>query len=438
MVKLMTAAVAMIGLMGAALAQSVSPNSQGPSVIWAGQLLANPATGRVEREQTILIDAQGRIERIVPGYQPAGEARLIDLRNQFVLPGLIDSHVHILWETGATGRLDAVTMSEADYAMSGAFYARRTLEAGFTTVVDLGAGAGGDAIYALRDSIAAGRTMGPRILAAGSTITPHGGHADVHGYSEAVTAALARRSVCSGADDCRRAVREQIRDGADVIKITATGGVLSNTAAGLNQQFTDAEMVAIVETAHSLGRRVTAHAHGKDGIDAALRAGVDSIEHGTYLDAESIRLFRQNNAALVPTALAGAHVAEEAAQPNTWMTPAQQVKARTVGPLMAAMVRRAHEGGVRIVFGTDSGVSPHGQNGREFGILVEAGLTPLEAIQSATTVGATHNRLQDETGRIEPGLAADIIAVAQDPTRDISQLRQIRFVMARGRVAKGG
>jgi imidazolonepropionase-like amidohydrolase len=429
-------ALMMLGWAASAMAQT-PPKEADATYIHAGRVLADPANSAILSEHTIVVGADGKVLRIAAGYLPAPPgARVIDLKNRFVLPGLIDSHVHILSEGGPTSRLDTVTYSEADWALSGAFFARKTVEAGFTTVADLGAGGGGDAIFALRDAIAAGRVMGPRILAAGSTITPSGGHADVHGYRAEVLKALQRTSVCNGPDDCRRAVREQIQSGADIIKVTATGGVLSNTAAGLAQQLTDAELKAIAETAHQMGRRVTAHAHGVDDVNAALRAGFDSIEHGTYLDQESIRLFRQNGAYLVPTVLAGAWVAQVAAQPNTYFTGPQKDKALEVGPRMLDMLRRAREGRVKIAFGTDTGVSPHGMNAREAELWVEAGFTPIEVIRAATVIAADHLQLGKETGALKPGLAADLIAVDGDPTTNISLLRDVRFVMARGRVAK--
>ncbi len=229
-----------------------------------------------------------------------------------------------------------------------------------------------------------------------------------------------------------RAVRTQVRAGADIIKITATGGVLSNTAAGLAQQFTDAELAAIVEAGHRMGRQVTAHAHGVDGINAFLRAGGDSIEHGTYLDDASIRLFRREGVYLVPTLLAGDFVARVASSPENFFTPAQTAKALEAGPRMLDMARRAHEGGVRIAFGTDSGVSAHGDNAQEFALLVRAGLTPLEAIQSATVSAAAHLRISEQAGRIAPGMPADLIAVSGDPLSDVTVLEQVRFVMKGG------
>jgi imidazolonepropionase-like amidohydrolase len=273
-------ALALTGsLTGVAIAETV--------FVQAGKLLADPATGKVETAKTVVIE-NGKVTRIVDGYVAEPGGKVVDLKDSFVLPGLIDSHVHLTGEQGPNSQLDEVTQSSADQAMVGAGYARKTLMAGFTTVADLGAE--NDAIFALRDGIKRGDVIGPRIIAAGSAVSVHGGHGDVNGYSEEVMHVLRPTSVCSGADDCRRAVREQVWLGADIIKITATGGVLSNTAAGLNQQFSDAELQAIVETAHRMGRKVTAHAHGVDGINSFLKAGGDSIEHGTYLDADSIAL----------------------------------------------------------------------------------------------------------------------------------------------------
>jgi len=229
-----------------------------------------------------------------------------------------------------------------------------------------------------------------------------------------------------------RAVRLQVRAGADIIKITATGGVLSNTAAGLNQQFSDAELAAIVGAAHRMGRQVTAHAHGVDGINAFLRAGGDSIEHGTYLDDESIRLFRREGTYLVPTLMAGDFVARIASGPDNFFTPAQTAKALEVGPLMIEMARRAHEGGVRIAFGTDSGVSAHGDNAQEFALLVRPRLTPLEAVQAPTVGAAAHLRISDQAGRIAVGMPADLIAVSGDPLSDVTVLEHVRFVMKGG------
>ncbi|MFC0632559.1 metal-dependent hydrolase family protein [Brevundimonas balnearis] len=399
--------------------------------VYAGRLLADPQSGVVQRDKTLVI-RNGRVAEIRDGFVSDPGGRVVDLSQSFVLPGLIDSHVHITRQQNPNARLMAVTDSEADLAISGAHYARITLEAGFTTVADLGAD--NNAIFALRDGIAAGQVAGPRIIASGSSVSIHGGHGDANGYRDDILHLLSSESVCSGPEDCMRAVRTQVRAGADVIKITATGGVLSNTAAGLAQQFTDAELAAIVEAGHRMGRRVTAHAHGVDGINAFLRAGGDSIEHGTYLDDESIRLFRQNDAFLVPTLLAGDFVARIASSPDNFFTPAQTAKALEAGPKMLDMARRAHAGGVRIAFGTDSGVSAHGDNAQEFALLVQAGMTPLEAVQAATVVAAEHLGISAEAGRLAPNMPADLIAVSGDPLSDVTELERVRFVMRGGRI----
>lgn len=402
---------------------------QPTTFVQVGRLLADPASGQVLRDKTLVIRGNQVVE-IRDGF--VGEGQVVDLRGAFVLPGLIDSHVHLTGQQNPNGRLENVTESNATQAMVGARYARRTLNAGFTTVADLGAS--NEAIFALRDAVRRGDVPGPRIIAAGSAVSVHGGHGDINGYREDVMHVLSPESVCSGAEDCMRAVRLQVRSGADIIKITATGGVLSNTAAGLAQQFSEDELAAIVASAHRMGRQVTAHAHGVDGINAFLKAGGDSIEHGTYLDDESMRLFKAHDAWLVPTLMAGDYVARVAASPENFFTPAQTAKALEAGPKMLDMVRRAHLGGVRIAFGTDSGVSAHGDNAGEFALLVRAGLTPLEAIQSATVGAAEHLKIANEAGRLAPGMPADLIAVSGDPLSDVTELQRVRFVMKGGQV----
>lgn len=403
------------------------------SIIHAGRLLADPASGQVLREHSILVGADGRVIGIEAGYVTRPGAAIIDQRTRFVLPGLIDSHVHLTSELGPNQFLEEVQLTESDAAMRGVENARKTLMAGFTTVADVGAP--NDSIFALRRAIAENRVAGPRIMASGAAVTPDGGHGDANGFAPDVINVLRSPAACSGADSCRRATRRQIQAGADLIKITATGGVLSNTAAGVGQQLSDPELAAIVDAAHAMGRRVTAHAHGTDGVNAALRAGVDSIEHGTYLDADSIRMLRQGNRYVVPTMMAGWWVGQLAEQGGV-LSPAQAAKARTVGPALVAMVRRARAAGVRIAFGTDTGVSPHGMNAREFQLLVEAGYTPLQTIQFATIAAADHLQLDGTAGRIAAGYAADIIAVDGDPLADVTTLMNVRFVMARGAVHK--
>jgi imidazolonepropionase-like amidohydrolase len=430
--------IALAALMASAVGANAqqSPTAAGISsestttFVEAGRLLADPTNGVVQRDKTLVIRGNQVVEVRDGFVGDASQGKVVDLRQAFVLPGLIDSHVHLTGQQNPNGRLEEVTLSDADQAMVGARYARRTLMAGFTTVADLGAS--NQAIFALRNAVKTGDVPGPRIIAAGSAVSIHGGHGDINGYREDVMHLLSSESICSGPEDCMRAVRTQVRAGADIIKITATGGVLSNTAAGLNQQFSDPELSAIVESAHRMGRQVTAHAHGVDGINAFLRAGGDSIEHGTYLDDQSIRLFKSNGAWLIPTLLAGDYVARIASGPNNFFTPAQTAKALEAGPKMLDMARRAHEGGVKIAFGTDSGVSAHGDNAQEFALLVRAGLTPLEAIQAATVGAAEHLRISNEAGKIAPGMPADIVAVTGDPLSDVTELERMKFVMKSG------
>jgi imidazolonepropionase-like amidohydrolase len=428
--KSLLAAVALVALVGGAAAIAQTAAAPATQLVQAGRLLADPATGKVETNKTLVVQG-GRIVEILDGFQTRPGAEVVDLRDSFVLPGLIDSHVHLTGESGPGQELDAVKKVAADSALDGVVFAGRTLRAGFTTVTDLGGDP--EAIYPLRDAIAAGKIDGPRIIAAGF-VGAHGGHGDLQGFRADILEKFRSPTLCSGADDCRRAVRLAVQNGADVIKTASTGGVMSNTAAGVGQQMTQDELNALVETAHSLGRQVACHAHGTAGVNAALKAGVDSIEHGTYLDAESIKLFKQTGAYLVPTLMAGDFVAKEAAKPDTWMPPAVKAKAAQVGPNMLAMARRAHEGGVKFAFGTDSGVSHHGDNAQEFGLMVRAGFTPLDAIRAATVWGAEHNRLSDQVGSLVAGKQADLIAVKGDPLANVTELEHVRFVMKGGKV----
>jgi len=425
--------VALVGVVTAAAQQS----APGPAVaepvlyIHAGTLLDRP--GETPRGASTIIVRGGRIEAIRDGHvpPPAG-ARLIDLKREFVLPGLIDAHVHIFSDDEKMrARLEAVSRDIEDSLLIGVGNARRTLEAGFTTVRDLGSDV--HSVTALRDAIASGLIPGPTIVAAGSAISGTGGHADaannVNREIEEIRRSRAT-NLCNGADDCRRAVRAQISQGADVIKFTATGGVMSNIAGGLGQQLFDDEMKAIVETAHLFGRKAAAHAHGADGIAAALRAGVDSIEHGTYTNAETNALFKRSNAWLVPTMVAP-HAALAQARAGT-TSAATLAKAEETVAVHNENIARAIRDGVRIAFGTDSGVADHGKNAKEFALLVKAGLTPAAAIRAATIDAATLLDRATRIGSIEPGKDADIIAVATSPLNDVTVLERVRFVMRRG------
>jgi imidazolonepropionase-like amidohydrolase len=400
-------------------------------VIHAGALLDRP--GEAPRGASTIIVRGNRIEAIRDGHiAPSAGARLIDLRKEFVLPGLIDAHVHIFSDDDKMrARLEANTRDIEDNLLIGVDNARRTLEAGFTTVRDLGSDV--HSITALRDAILSGLVAGPTIVAAGNGISGTGGHADSSNNTSREIAELRRSrasNLCNGAEDCRRAARQQISQGADVIKFTATGGVNSNIAGGLGQQLFDDEMKAIVDTAHLFGRKVAAHAHGADGIMAALKAGVDSIEHATYSDATTNAEFKRSKAWLVPTMVAPhAALAQARAGARSLATLA---KAEETVAVHNENIAKAIREGVRIAFGTDSGVSDHGKNAKEFALLVKAGLTPAAAIRAATIDAATLLDRANRVGSIEPGKEADIIAVATSPLDDVTVLERVRFVMRQG------
>jgi imidazolonepropionase-like amidohydrolase len=407
------------------------------TVLRCGTLLAVP--GKSPLSPATVVVRGDRIAQVRPGLAVTdelgipgdAEVEIVDLTSHFVLPGLIDSHTHITGQYARGIRLKRLEGSDADSAIRGVVYAERTLLAGFTTVRNVGSR--GDAVFALRDAIRAGQIPGPRILVAGESLTPTGGHSDhTLGYRDDLfPPPSSADGICDGVDACRRAVRAQVKRGADLIKLTATGGVLSAVAAGTELQFFEDELRAIVETAHLLGRKVAAHAHGAGGIRAALLAGVDSIEHGTFLDKEAIRLFREKEAFLVPTVLAGKTVEERAGEPG-FFPPAVAEKARRVGPKIQSALGRAYRGGVRIAFGTDSGVSHHGENAREFGLMVEAGITPADAIAAATVNAAQLLGLSSEIGAVEAEKYADVIATTANPLEEIRALEAVRFVMRSG------
>jgi imidazolonepropionase-like amidohydrolase len=400
------------------------------TVIHAGRLLATPGEAP-KRGQSVWI-ADGKIKSVASGFiDPPTGTRLIDLKDKFVLPGLIDCHVHLTGQLAADSRLRLVEDSDPKIALDAAQRARVTLAAGFTTVRDLGARPP-EVIYALRAAIADGKVPGPRILCVGAILSPTGGHGQIYGYRADVCACIQSNiGVCDGADACRRAVRAQVAQGADAIKFVATGGVLSNIRAGIDQQFNDDEIQTIIETAHRLGRRVSAHAHGAAGINAALAAGVDSIEHGTFLDDQSVELFLEHGASHTPTIIAGMTVLEMA-QRSGVLTPAQAEKALEVGKHIKQALARSYRAGVRITFGTDMGVGQHGQNAREFALMVEAGMTSADAIKAATADAAELLDIADVVGSLTPGKSADIIAVDGDPLGDVTELERVTFVMSRG------
>ena len=407
---------------------TAAPASAETVVVHAGRLIADasrPAAG----PSTITV-TDGRIISVDSGLNPppAG-ARLVDLSTKTVLPGLIDMHVHLSGDPGGDFRDEAVDPTEWA-TLVGAKNARITALAGFTTVRDLGSPplVG----FALRRATAEGVIPGPRILASGPAISIIGGHGDVSGFRPEVMRALAVDNTCTGPEQCAARVREFSRAGADLIKITATGGVLSQQARGLGQHFTDPEMKAIVDTAHGLGLKVAAHAHSARGIEAAARAGVDSIEHGTFADSKALSAMKAAGSSLVPTLMAFTGIRERLGKGI--FTPVVEVKVRETLSEVGMAARAARAAGVPVVFGTDSAVFEHGRNAQELALLVElAGMSPAEAIASATTGAARLLGMEREVGRIAPGYAADLIAVDGDPLRDVRVLERVGFVMVRGK-----
>ncbi|MCW3846245.1 amidohydrolase family protein [Sphingomonas sp. LB-2] len=435
MLRTLIAAVALLFAVPA-LAQVAPPKPQ-VTYIQAGTLLDRP--GEKPRGPSTIIVRDGKIAEVRDGFvEPEAGARLIDLRTAFVLPGLIDMHVHLFNEGDPMkARLEALSRDDGDEMIIGEESARLDLEAGFTTVRDLGSDP--RQIRALRDGIERGAVAGPTVVNAGQMISVSGGHGDgTNGVAAPYAEAIAERQIntCNGADDCRRAVRKQIGLGAQVIKFAATGGVLSNVAGGLGMQMTPDEMRAIVETAHSFGRKVAVHAHAAEGVRNAVLAGADTIEHGTFLDDETIALMKQRGTWLVPTMLAPQTALANARAGRT--PPATLPKAEAAAAAAIDSHRRAIRAGVRIAFGTDTGVSRHGENAREFALMVNAGMTPMAAIRAATIDAADALDRKGQIGSIEPGKWADIIAVTGDPLSDVTRLEHVDFVMRRGVVHKLG
>jgi imidazolonepropionase-like amidohydrolase len=431
---------ALLALVPAIRALTGSSSSQGQQaarppaevVIHAGRLIDGAA--QAPRERASILIAGDRIIGVQDGFAVPSGAKVVDLSMATVLPGLIDSHTHITGEGTADAIVKAVTLDAVDAAVRSTAYARRTLDAGFTSIRNVGAEGGAD--VALKRAIDEGLVPGPRIWTARQALSITGGHGDQGGLRPDLGfRATWENGIVDSPDEAAKAVRYQHKYGADLIKFTATGGVLSIGDSGDLQQFTDAEMKSIVETARLLGIKVAAHAHGKRGMEAAIRAGVDSIEHGTYLDDETIKLFKERGTYLVPTILAGKTVAELAKKPGA-LHPTVREKAARIGPLIQDAFRRANAAGVKIAFGTDSGVSNHGDNAREFGYMVEAGVAPMAAILSATKHAADLIGASDRIGSVQPGRFADIIAVARDPLTDITELQRVGFVMKGGVVHK--
>jgi imidazolonepropionase-like amidohydrolase len=404
------------------------------TLIHAGRLI--DGTGAAPRERvTIAVDG-GRIRSVESGFAaPAAGDEVVDLSAATVLPGLMDMHVHLTSEHSRTSEIEAVKKSESDGAYDSVVYAERTLLAGFTTVRNLGDR--WNTTIALRRAIEADKIKGPRIFTAGRSIGTRGGHADATNSFGPFLASDDPRldTVCNGPDECREAVRQRYKDGADSIKITATGGVLSIAKSGSAPQFTDAELEAVMSTAHDYGMKVAAHAHGAEGIKRAVRNGVDSIEHGTFLDDEGIRLMKEKGTHYVPTISAGRWVYDHAQDP-TYFPAIVRPKALEVGPQIQKTFGNAWKAGVTIMFGTDCGVCAHGDNGKEFGYMVEAGMPAMEAIRSATMVPARYLGIDDRLGSVEVGKVADIVAVPGNPLDDVHVPERVSFVMKDGVIYK--
>ena len=398
--------------------------------IHAGKMV-DSGSGKVREALTIRVEGE-RIVAVEPGYLGSPD---IDLTDAFVSPGWIDSHVHISMEQGPSLFVEGFTLEPADFALRAVPFAERTLLAGFTTVRDLGAAHG--LALSMRDAIAAGHIPGPRIFAAGKSLATTGGHADPsNGLREALRGDPGpAQGVVNGPDDAYKAVRARYKEGADLIKITATGGVLSQAKSGQNPQFTEAELDAIVAAAADYGLRVAAHAHGAEGMLRAVAAGVHSIEHGTFMSDEVMALMKRKGAWYVPTIAAGKFVAEKA-ELEGYFSEVVRPKAAAIGPVIEQTFARAYQAGVPIAFGTDSGVSPHGENWKEFLYMAEAGMPVIEAIQSATKSAAELLDAWQDLGSIEPGKYADIIALSGDPRQDVQAFGQVRFVMKGGKVYK--
>ncbi len=400
------------------------------TLIHAGELLAVP--GKSPSSNMTIIVEDGRITGVQKGFVEVDGATIIDLRKQFVLPGLMDMHVHLQGQLGPDNDRDDLKMSKQLMQMRSVHYAMNTLRAGFTTVRDVGSSE--QEMYAMRDAIEAGWIEGPRIIAAGGVgIT--GGHADISGVSPDLMDYWTDVNVCDGPYDCRRAARNVIKYGANLIKITSTGGVMTQRATGTGQQMEMDELTEIVRAAARMGAKVASHAHEEDGIIAALEAGVASIEHGTYTGPRAIKLFKETGAYLVPTLLAGKTVATVAVE-SDYMAETVREKAIRVGNDMAGNFAKAVAAGVSVAYGTDSGISPHGTNAEEAVLMVEAGMSEMDVIVAATINAADLIDMSDSIGTIESGKFADIIAVEASPLDDIAELLDVAFVMKGGRVIK--
>jgi imidazolonepropionase-like amidohydrolase len=425
--------VCVAAIVPAALSAADTPAQASVTALNCGHLI-DTVNGKVLGDSTIVIE-NGRVREVLIGMQAPAGARQIDLKTETCMPGLIDSHTHLTGQTSRTGYVDKFHWNIADYAIRSTVYARRTLLAGFTTVRNLGDQANESA--ALRDAINAGIVPGPRIFTAGKAIGSTGGHADpTNGYSQEIAKDLGPADgIINSPEDAVKAVREHYKRGDDLIKIMPSGGVLDEGASGDNSQMTLDEIRAVVATARDYGFAVAAHAHGAEAIRRAVIGGVDSIEHGTYMDAEDMKLMVEHGTWYVPTIIAGDFAAQQAKIPGYY--PAQiAAKAAAIGPLIQATAGRAYRAHVKIAFGTDAAVYPHGQNAHEFELMVGAGMPPMFVIQAATVNAAQLLRHDKDLGSITAGKIADVVAVPGNPIDDISLMKRVSFVMKDGVVYK--
>ncbi len=408
-------------------------SARAATLIHAGRLI-NGADGKIYARQTVVVDDEGKIQAVIGGFaRPKDGDQVIDLRSHTVMPGLMDMHTHLMSQHHKKVYSDKFFMNEADYALRSTLYAKRTLLAGFTTVRDLGDN--GTNAVSLRKAIDKGYIIGPRIFTSGKSLATTGGHADPTNGTKGDFRRDAGpvEGVVNGADDARKAVRQRYKDGADLIKLTATGGVLSLASNGQNPQFTQEELKAIVTTAKDYDMTVAVHAHGAEGMKRAVLAGVNSIEHGTFMTDEVMELMKARRVYLVPTISAGVWVAEKAEE-DDYFPEVVRPKAAEIGPVIQRTFARAYAAGVPIAFGTDSGVSEHGKNAREFGLMVAAGMPPMKAVQSATLEASKLLRIDDRLGTLQAKKIADIVAVPGNPIEDIRKMREVDFVMKAGQV----
>jgi imidazolonepropionase-like amidohydrolase len=420
--------------MAANAAEPFQPTPNSAIVVLHCGHFFDAAVGKLLGQTTIVSDGK-RIKETKAGRAEVPGAQTVELDTATCLPGLIDSHTHLTSQTSPTGYTDRFRLNLADYVIRSTVYAQRTLQAGFTTVRNVGDNQGES--MALRDAINAGIVPGPRMFTAGKAIGSTGGHADAtDGYRKDLAGDPGpMQGVINGPDEAWKVVRQRYKEGADLIKIMPSGGVLDESASADNSQLTIDEIKAVVAAAHDYGFTVAAHAHGAEAIRRAVIGGVDSIEHGTFMDDADIKLMKEHGTWYVPTIIAGKYVQEKADVPG-YYPPQIAAKAKLVGPIIQATAGKAYKAGVKIAFGTDASVYPHGQNAKEFQYMVDAGMPPAFVLQAATTHAAELLKKSKDLGSVEAGKFADVIAVEGNPLEDIALMQKVAFVMKEGVIYK--